>query len=84
VLLDDVFTGLDHKTAAYVFQQLLGDEGIFKQGKQTVVLATNQRMPSFLGIIPCKLLFALFLEIFLFSCKKTCLVSWTLYLISGP
>ncbi|KAK0715060.1 P-loop containing nucleoside triphosphate hydrolase protein [Lasiosphaeris hirsuta] len=40
-ILDDVFSGLDHKTAGFVFDQLLGDRGILRQPGQTVILTTN-------------------------------------------
>ncbi|KAK0627622.1 P-loop containing nucleoside triphosphate hydrolase protein [Immersiella caudata] len=41
VLLDDIFSGLDHKTTGFVFEQLLGTNGLLRQA-QTVVLTTNQ------------------------------------------
>ncbi|PNS16291.1 ATP-dependent bile acid permease [Sphaceloma murrayae] len=40
-LLDDVFSQLDMTTRAAVFNRLLGDNGLLRQGQQTVVLATH-------------------------------------------
>ncbi|UZP45665.1 hypothetical protein NXS19_013477 [Fusarium pseudograminearum] len=40
-LLDDVFSGLDHQTAQTVFENLVGKNGLFRQWKTTVVLATQ-------------------------------------------
>ncbi|KAK1752219.1 ABC multidrug transporter [Echria macrotheca] len=42
VLLDDVFSGLDHKTSNFVFKQLMGPNGIFRRSGRTVILTTNQ------------------------------------------
>ncbi|KAK0643218.1 P-loop containing nucleoside triphosphate hydrolase protein [Cercophora newfieldiana] len=48
VVLDDVFSGLDHKTSSFVFDQLLGAGGLLRQPQQTVILTTNQpRVLSF-------------------------------------
>ncbi|KAL4789180.1 putative ABC transporter [Aspergillus venezuelensis] len=41
LVLDDVFAGLDPKTAQEVFTSLFGADGLLRQGKTTTVLATN-------------------------------------------
>lgn len=41
IVLDDVFSGLDNKTAKTVFNRLLGSDGLLRNNNQTVVLATN-------------------------------------------
>lgn len=41
VLLDDVFSALDHRTSLNVFSRLLGDEGILRRKHTTVLLATH-------------------------------------------
>ncbi|KEY65241.1 hypothetical protein S7711_08779 [Stachybotrys chartarum IBT 7711] len=41
VLLDDVFSGLDNTTARQVFQSLLTPQGLLRQSKSTIILATN-------------------------------------------
>lgn len=44
VLLDDVFSGLDNTTARQVFQSLLAPQGLLRQSKSTIILATNNGM----------------------------------------
>ncbi|KAM0739546.1 hypothetical protein ACQRIT_007283 [Beauveria bassiana] len=41
VVLDDVFSGLDNKTAKTVFTRLLGRDGLLRNTGQTIILATN-------------------------------------------
>ncbi|KAM3516753.1 hypothetical protein NHJ13051_009617 [Beauveria bassiana] len=41
VVLDDVFSGLDNKTAKTVFKRLLGRDGLLRNTGQTIILATN-------------------------------------------
>ncbi|KAJ6446792.1 ABC multidrug transporter [Purpureocillium lavendulum] len=41
LLLDDVFSGLDNTTSRAVFQRLMGPSGLLRQGRATVILATN-------------------------------------------
>lgn len=41
IVLDDVFSGLDNKTAKAVFNRLLGPGGLLRNNGQTVVLITN-------------------------------------------
>ncbi|KAJ3494502.1 hypothetical protein NLG97_g4037 [Lecanicillium saksenae] len=41
IVLDDVFSGLDNKTAKMVFNRLLSSDGLLRKNGQTVVLATN-------------------------------------------
>ncbi|KAH8707201.1 ABC transporter ecdL [Beauveria bassiana] len=41
VVLDDVFSGLDNKTAKTVFNRLLGRDGLLRNTGQTIILATN-------------------------------------------
>lgn len=46
IVLDDVFSGLDNKTSRKVFQSLLGDNGLLRKSKTTVVLSTSNRKQS--------------------------------------
>lgn len=41
LVLDDVFSGLDSKTSRTVFQRLFGPNGLLRQNKSSVILATN-------------------------------------------
>lgn len=41
ILLDDIFSGLDPVTEEVIFHGLLGENGILRQGSQTVILATH-------------------------------------------
>ncbi|CAM1501751.1 Fc.00g037350.m01.CDS01 [Cosmosporella sp. VM-42] len=41
LVLDDVFSGLDTTTSKSVFQRLFGPNGLVRQSKSTVILATN-------------------------------------------
>lgn len=41
LILDDVFSGLDNKTSRRAFQALLGDCGLLRKSKTTVVLSTS-------------------------------------------
>lgn len=41
VVLDDIFSGLDNKTAHKVFQRVFTQEGLLRRDGQTIVLATN-------------------------------------------
>jgi ABC-type multidrug transport system fused ATPase/permease subunit len=44
VLLDDVFSGLDSKTARAVFNRVLGPEGLLRKSNTTVILVTHNSM----------------------------------------
>lgn len=41
MILDDVLTGLDRKTEAAILDAVFGANGLLKEMKSTVVLATN-------------------------------------------
>ncbi|KAG6041161.1 hypothetical protein E4U41_005799 [Claviceps citrina] len=41
VLLDDVLSGLDSTTSAFIFNSLLGDDGLLRRRNATVLLATH-------------------------------------------
>ena len=43
VVLDDVFSGMDPKTAAHVCQALLGRDGLLRKNKATVIVVTHNR-----------------------------------------
>lgn len=43
VILDDVFSALDSKTKKTVVENLMGNDGLFKKLKSTVLLATHER-----------------------------------------
>lgn len=53
VIFDDSFSGLDSVTHTAIFESLLGDGGLLRQGDTTVVLATSDGMsvPSSLEFI---------------------------------
>lgn len=51
VVLDDIFSSLDRKTAVAILTRLLGENGIFRERKTTVVLATYLR--KFICHQPC-------------------------------
>lgn len=53
VVMDDVFSGLDNKTARAVFHGLLGSDGLLRNSGQTVVLATNNGEITLLSIGLC-------------------------------
>lgn len=40
-MLDDIFSGLDQRTAKAIFQQLLGPSGLLRTEKCTVIMTTN-------------------------------------------
>jgi len=40
-LLDDVFSGLDDKTAKHVFSELLGPGGLLRGTGHTVIMTTS-------------------------------------------
>ena len=48
VILDDVFSGMDASTEHVVFDRLLGDKGLLRVSKTTVIIATHagQSFPS--------------------------------------
>lgn len=48
VVLDDIFSALDRKTAIAVLYQLCGDNGILRQAGATVVISTYLRTCSLL------------------------------------
>lgn len=43
VLLDDVFSGMDARTATSVSRQLLSSDGIFRRHECTVIFTTANR-----------------------------------------
>ncbi|KND86291.1 ATP-binding cassette sub-family C member 9 [Tolypocladium ophioglossoides CBS 100239] len=53
VLLDDVFSALDRKTSLDIFRRLLGDDGLLRKERTTILLATHlvEYLPSADSII---------------------------------
>ena len=41
IILDDVFSGMDATTEHFVFNRLLGSEGLLRIGGATVIIATH-------------------------------------------
>lgn len=43
MVLDDIFSGLDHPTAMAIFKDLFGKDGLLRQSECTVILSTHLR-----------------------------------------
>lgn len=43
MVLDDIFSALDHPTAMAIFSGLFGENGILRQSRCTVILSTHLR-----------------------------------------
>lgn len=41
IILDDIFSALDHTTGMEMFRRLLGSDGLLRRSGATVVLATH-------------------------------------------